>query len=790
MADNPHDPTEFPSTLAYRGPLPKAAPLERLGQYRIIKPLGRGGMGVVYLAEDTQLHRKAALKVMRADYAADPEAMTRFLREAQAAARLKHDHIVTIYQVGEERGIPFLAMEFLAGKSLEEWLRPDRRATIVEALLISRQIARGLTAAHTAGLIHRDIKPANLWLEAPRGRVKVLDFGLARHTSGEHPALTQDGTVVGTPAFMAPEQARGDMVDHRCDLFSLGCVMYRMITGRLPFQGTTTFAVLSAIAAETPTSPIRIRDEIPHRLSELVDQLLAKKPEQRPASAQAVLDELTEIERQVKQPPTPPSLLGPPVVPAAVLPRGAAVAVPVAAPADTVSFNAPSSGPTLKLAKPARRKGKNRPVAWLALGGGAVVLVLVGLLAVLMNQPDREEATRPKTPKRNNASPPPTEVSVAKKTEREPATFSPLANVRDTSSGPPREESSPTTSVTPAGAATWPSDAESFGGHHYKFYPEELTWHEARQRCERAGGHLAVVDSASENGFLARLVEEGKWLDAWIGITDEVKEGTWVTVLGQPVTYTNWFTGQPNNKQGAEHYALMSGQIMPNRNAVKWRWCDQPTEALPTPHKPGYLCEWEPGNEEKVEEEFTSLFDGKTLSGWQGDKSAYSVEDGLLIGSGNPGNLYTDKQYSDFELRFEFRLAARANSGILVRTPITTRAEASFRGNEIQILEDMAAENAQPWQMHGALYGVAAPKTGHLKPAGQWNSQTILCHGSKLQVVLNGESILDVDLAALAKQPSPDNKPHPGLSNKAGYIGLMNHTNRVEFRNLQIRELK
>jgi eukaryotic-like serine/threonine-protein kinase len=186
---------------------PPQAPDEigRLAQYRVLKLLGQGGMGIVFRAEDEQLRRPAALKVMRPDFAAHEDARARFLREARAAAHLKHDHIVTIYQVGEHDGVPFLAMEFLAGKSLEDWLRPDRRATVAEALTLGKQMARGLAAAHAAGLVHRDIKPANLWLEAPRARVKILDFGLARHTAGELTALTQDGAVVGTPAFMAPE---------------------------------------------------------------------------------------------------------------------------------------------------------------------------------------------------------------------------------------------------------------------------------------------------------------------------------------------------------------------------------------------------------------------------------------------------------------------------------------------------------------------------------------------------------------------------------------------------------
>lgn len=296
--NDPSYPTKPPTDKAGAAPPPG---LGEIGGYRIVKQLGQGGMGVVFQAEDPQLRRTVALKVMRGDIAESEQSRARFLREAQAAAKLKHDNIVTIYQVGEDMGVPFLAMEFLQGKSLEEWLRPDRRATVVETLTIGKQIAKGLAAAHAVGLIHRDIKPANIWLEAPKGRVKILDFGLARHMAGELTALTQDGAVLGTPAFMAPEQGRGESVDPRCDLFSLGCVLYRMVTGRLPFQGNTTFAVLSAIASETPPSVRAINPNVPPPLADLIARLLAKKPEQRPASAQAVWDELSAVEKETKQ---------------------------------------------------------------------------------------------------------------------------------------------------------------------------------------------------------------------------------------------------------------------------------------------------------------------------------------------------------------------------------------------------------------------------------------------------------------------------------------------------------
>src|SRR5207247_654376 len=198
---------------------------EQLEHYRPLQVLGQGGMGTVYLARDTRLHREVALKTLRPELAANAQAKERFLREARLAASIEHDNIVHIYHVGEDRGIPFLAMQLLRGTSLEDLLKRSPVLKIKQVLRVGIQIAEGLAAAHQRGLIHRDIKPGNIWLEPTGGgRVKILDFGLARVTAGEI-GITQSGTILGTPAYMPPEQARGEKVDHRCDLYSLGCVL-------------------------------------------------------------------------------------------------------------------------------------------------------------------------------------------------------------------------------------------------------------------------------------------------------------------------------------------------------------------------------------------------------------------------------------------------------------------------------------------------------------------------------------------------------------------------------------
>jgi len=262
----------------------------RLGRYRIRRILGAGGMGVVLEAEDPQLKRLAALKVMRPSLAASESARARFLREARAAAAVHHDHVITIYEVGQEGTLPYLAMELLAGETLAARLSREKKLPPEEVVRIARQIAAGLAAAHDEGVVHRDVKPDNVWLETqPEGdRVKILDFGLARAADDE-PRLTKLGAIAGTPAYMAPEQAEDRPVDRRADLFSLGCVLYEACTGHLPFRGESTLAVLKAVAEHRPPPPHKLDRQVPRALSELIVKLLEKAPGRRFQTAGEVL---------------------------------------------------------------------------------------------------------------------------------------------------------------------------------------------------------------------------------------------------------------------------------------------------------------------------------------------------------------------------------------------------------------------------------------------------------------------------------------------------------------------
>jgi serine/threonine protein kinase len=761
---------------------------EQFGRYRILRPLGQGGMGAVYLAHDTKLDRPVALKVPFFHPADGPQAIQRFEREARAAANLDHPNLCPIYDVGEVDGIHYLTMPYIEGKPLSEALAKDQTFTEAQAAAVVRKLALALQEAHEKGVVHRDLKPANIMIKKGRDFV-IMDFGLARMVGGGDGALTRTGHVLGTALYMAPEQAAGDTAatGPACDVYALGVILHELLTGRRPFEGPWSL-VIGLKNVKDPDPPSTHRPGLIPALDAICLKALAQKPGDRYPTMAEFAEALGGFLASAASPAPAATPTGK-ATPARKPESLSAQAFEGLVSTEVTSLREEMAPVSPKPSRPDGGAPRLPARMWIAVAGavGALLLGIIiyvatdnGRIKIEVNDPkavvkvDGKEvlieglgepitlrAGEHELSARRGDGEFQTKKFVVRRGDNEDliVRFEPKAGSTDDLSGeiPPREP--PRTNKPPASTAgipTIPDDAKAFQGQRFKVFNEELTWHEAKAKCEAMGGHLAIVTREGENEFLIGILSEAGASAAWLGATDELVEGRWLWVDGTVMGYNDWDSvgTQPNNKRGLEHYlAIYRGQN-------GWKWCDQPNRSVE--QKVGFVCQWDatvgqgqPALRPAVEVPGTAVT-------WRGDPTYWKVrgskiEGSYWIGQGKPHTfLFSEKSYKDFELKCRFLLrGGLGNSGIQIRSEMADEAGFLVRGPQVDI-------GGKYW---GSLYGEdfppgngsmmqAAPAdlvANIVNPNG-FNDFVIKCVGKHLTVKLNGSTTINEDFPQMPNE--------------------------------------
>lgn len=733
--------------LSFLSPGTRPDSLGRIGHYEVLQVLGKGGFGIVFRAFDDTLQRVVAIKVMAPQLAATSPARKRFLREARSSAQVRHENVVQVYEVNEVP-LPYLTMEFIPGETLQQ--RLDRTGPLgpEEIVSLSRQIAQGLAAAHATGLIHRDIKPGNVLIEGGASdRVKITDFGLAR--AADDASMTQSGMVAGTPMYMAPEQAQGETLDQRADLFSLGSVMYVMASGRPPFRAATTFAVLKRVVEEEPRPIKDVIPETPQWLCDIIARLHAKNPADRFQSAAEVAQALDESLAYLRDParaPQPKAM----VAPASPAPRVASLP------------QAP----------------RQLAWGWLAALAALCAVPALGCLALIVA------------------------LAIPAYQARQADMVRKLSGVQGGTKESPLNVQS--VSLPPLVVDEWMPlfNGKGFTGWRQDGYwtiengmlvsripatPTKQPGFLTTERSDFRDFHLRLegkINAPGDSGVFFRFGEQGDAsLQAQIVPSPNhagslLRDATTVVPATLSIKPETWFTMEVI-AQGPRVEVLIDG-----KKAAEWSYPAGAVPSGPIALESGFpkteftvrKIEVKPLSASRASEPgWVQLFNGKDLAGWKqlpSDKGEWKVTDGVLTGRWkNPTHLFTTRQdFQDFHLRVEMRVAENG-TGIGFRCPERLHGFGLYPlGYRAYALDGADGQT-------GTLYSYPrelklAESAEELASYETWFTLEVIARGDKLVTLVNGKP------AAQATD----------TEHVRGSIALTG-SKEVEFRKVEIREL-
>jgi len=804
------------------------------GRYQLLRPLGEGAMGSVFLSKDTTLDRQVALKVPKSEATGNAEFMHRFTREAKAAAALKHPNICSVYDAGEHEGTAYITMDFIDGVPLSRFIGSSKLQSLESILRMLKTIAQAIEHAHSKGVIHRDLKPGNILVDEDFKPV-VTDFGLARRVeSSDESRITQEGLLIGTPAYMAPEQVKGEQakVGTGSDIYSLGVIFFEMLTCRLPFEGKIS-EVLAKVLRDAPPIPSKIRADLPEDVDDLCLKMLQKLPEHRYGSIADVIKAITLLENKIKAAPVAPGPNAQQQSPFEIQKAHIELMLKkgqyAAAIQDLEKLAAEKSPGARVVGEWARKTLTTARAESKALSPAGLAAMLqtaeqmfqksdyLGCIQLLEDVPAlrRTEGM---------------EDLVKKARKREADAEQLLANIKDLEH---RQQVDGLEPLVKRFLKLKPGSA--YGKRLFVALQTYNKTPASRRRYRYEKGRLQPMP---EPGFLRQWAVLGSlvfilvFLSVYSYVIFYLKSGNqtlavqvddeWLRVQGGEVTLlvdgnshtisTTSATGEDLSvvvTLGEHTFSVNHGDTVVHdprifqiekdgRRILRITATDmqltnvveKPSVSVETLAK-DVPASTKPPIASGVSE-WISLFDGADVSRWS-SLGPYQLQNGLLIAKEGQSRsaAVSSEEYGDFELEAEWRIGPMANGGIYYRELATTTGA----GNEYQLIDPAHPQLTNAAQRTGALYGIVAPSEVVDRPIGEWNSTKIICRGSIAEHWVNGKKVVQYDTFDPAwtdlKNSAALNtaKERVGTQSR-GHILLNWQSGEIAFRSIRIRPLR